>query len=267
MSAKFDLLDRAAIKGLAYANGWDNPLAEDKTCLELGSCLHKATLRLFPCPSGIQAAFSDQRIADALLLRGYLDTQGCVCFGEASEAAAKFFRAASDLANGTPVSQLKPNPAMPKELLPVLEKLAGEPNACEVFRTEALREVLGRVGQNIFRNKLDEYWQGQCAVTCLKLSEALRASHIKPWADCMNDKERLDVYNGLLLSANLDALFDKGLITFDETGQMQISPQVSETDRTILGISGQPMKLRKFAPEHQKYLEYHRDKIFQAQVR
>ena len=64
----------------------------------------------------------------------------------------------------------------------------------------------------------------------------LRASHIKPWARCATDAERLDVKNGLLLAAHLDAAFDCGLIDFDAAGQIRfadgfarptVSPQAS----------------------------------------
>lgn len=46
------------------------------------------------------------------------------------------------------------------------------------------------------------------------------ASHAKPWAECANDAERLDVFNGFLLVANLNALFDRFLISFDDTGRL-----------------------------------------------
>jgi len=38
----------------------------------------------------------------------------------------------------------------------------------------------------------------------------LRASHIKLWAACASDAERLDVHNSLLLSSFWDAAFDRG---------------------------------------------------------
>lgn len=57
-----------------------------------------------------------------------------------------------------------------------------------------------RVGQDIFRQGLMECWESRCAITGLAIPELLRASHIKPWADCATDAERLDVYNGLLLA-------------------------------------------------------------------
>ena len=76
--------------------------------------------------------------------------------------------------------------------------------------TEAERLVVQRVGQDIFRRGLLEYWDGCCAITGLDVPDLLRASHIKPWADCDTDAERLDVFNGLLLAPHLDAAFDSG---------------------------------------------------------
>lgn len=58
------------------------------------------------------------------------------------------------------------------------------------------------------RVALLDFWQGRCCVTGLDVAELLRASHIKPWARCESDDERLDVFNGLLLSPTMDALFD-----------------------------------------------------------
>ncbi|HET9245398.1 MAG TPA: HNH endonuclease signature motif containing protein, partial [Xanthobacteraceae bacterium] len=60
---------------------------------------------------------------------------------------------------------------------------------------------------------------------------ALRASHIKPWRES-SDRERLDPANGLLLTANLDALFNDGLIAFDDEGQMLVSAQLTRKDRS-----------------------------------
>jgi putative restriction endonuclease len=95
--------------------------------------------------------------------------------------------------------------------------------------TEAERLVIQRVGQDLFRSALVDYWQAKCCVTGLMVPELLRASHIKPWADCSSDDERLDVFNGLLLAPHLDALFDGGWITFDDSGHAVISPVCPQT--------------------------------------
>jgi len=89
----------------------------------------------------------------------------------------------------------------------------------------------------------------------------LIASHIKPWRDCTTNKESISKYNGLLLTPNLDALFDAGYITFDNEGSIVISPQLSEADKKILGITNE-MKLKKIAEGHRKFLEYHRTNIY-----
>ena len=72
----------------------------------------------------------------------------------------------------------------------------------------------------------------------------LRASHIVPWADC-DDEQRLNVHNGLLLSALWDAAFDKGLVSFAEDGTVLASQTLSETARRVLGVDTVP-KLRGF---------------------
>jgi len=51
-------------------------------------------------------------------------------------------------------------------------------------------------------------------------------SHIKRWRNS-NNSERLDVYYGLLLTANLDALFDRGLVSIADDGAILISSKVS----------------------------------------
>lgn len=58
-----------------------------------------------------------------------------------------------------------------------------------------------RVGQNKFRDAILDYWGGACALTGMGIPEVLRASHAKLWAECATDAERLDVFNGFLLSA------------------------------------------------------------------
>ena len=75
-------------------------------------------------------------------------------------------------------------------------------------------ELRQRVGQQAYRQAMLDYWGGACAVTGLAWPQALRASHAKPWAKCASCPERLDVFNGLLLSANLDVLFESFLVSF-----------------------------------------------------
>jgi hypothetical protein len=117
-----------------------------------------------------------------------------------------------------------------------------------------------RLGQGRYRRQLMHRWNGACAVTGSRLAAILRASHCKPWRRS-SPQERLDSANGLLLSANLDALFDSGLISFDEFGHMLIAAAVSADERVVLGL---PAPLAR-TPDAtlRRYLADHRAHAFQ----
>lgn len=125
-----------------------------------------------------------------------------------------------------------------------------------VINTEKENLVKCRIGQGDFRDKLIKYWNG-CSVTRYQNTEILIASHIKPWRESTSE-ERLDSFNGLLLTPNLDKLFDKGFISFDDEGKILISKSLINFE--LLGID----KNMKIAIEnkHRKYLNFHRNKIF-----
>ena len=131
--------------------------------------------------------------------------------------------------------------------------------------TEAERLVVQRVGQDIFRRGLQEYWDGRCAITGLDVPELLRASHIKPWVDCNTDAERLDIFNGLLLAPHLDAVFDSGFITVDEDGTVLLSGALRSDARVSLGLD-RSLKIGGLHRAHERYLPWHRSRIFRTGV-
>lgn len=100
------------------------------------------------------------------------------------------------------------------ELAADLEALARE------VPDETERDVLvkARIGQGRFRADVVASWRkGEtCALTSLAVPEMLIASHIKPWRDSSNG-ERLDPMNGLLLAAHADKLFDRFLLSFEQS--------------------------------------------------
>lgn len=147
-------------------------------------------------------------------------------------------------------------------LLKKARKLADFSNK-EIQRTETEGLVKERVGQDIYRDALMNYWGGACAVTGCSLKDALRASHAKPWKDCSTDAECLNVYNGFLLTANLDALFDKGYISFTNDGLIMISDVLlfDGADMSGLGITSD-MKLRWLEEGHLEFLDYHHKKLW-----
>lgn len=123
--------------------------------------------------------------------------------------------------------------------------------------TEAERMVVQRVGQDLFRSALLDYWDGRCCVTGLAVPGLLRASHIKPWAKCESDDERLDVFNGLLLAPHIDALFDGGWISFSDEGYVLVSDTLPPSARMQLGVSSGWI-VHHLKSAHLQYLRYHR---------
>jgi len=125
----------------------------------------------------------------------------------------------------------------------------------DVGPTTRKRLIDARLGQGRFRRDVERMWDGQCAVTGCSVSEVLRASHILAWCDS-EDHEKLDGNNGLLLRADIDALFDRGLISFADTGDMLVADRLSPADRRHLGV---PQALRRRPLVSQRgYLARHR---------
>jgi|HubBroStandDraft_2_1064218.scaffolds.fasta_scaffold90872_2 putative restriction endonuclease len=92
------------------------------------------------------------------------------------------------------------------------EKPEPEPNESgESPEVERDAVIKARRGQGKFRIDVIALWGG-CAVTGCSLAKVLVASHIVPWAECSTDKEKLDPFNGLLLTPNLDKLVDRCLL-------------------------------------------------------
>jgi predicted restriction endonuclease len=122
--------------------------------------------------------------------------------------------------------------------------------------TEAERWVIQRIGQDLFRAALLDYWDSRCPLTGITDPALLRAPHIVPWSDC-NDEQRLDVHNGLLLSALWDAAFDQGLVSFADDGKPLLGPKLSEAARITLGVDA-ASSLRGLRVAHRANLAVHR---------
>jgi predicted restriction endonuclease len=90
----------------------------------------------------------------------------------------------------------------------------------------------------------------------------LRASHIKPWAAADND-EKLDGYNGLLLSPHVDHLFDRGFISFKDSGDILVSKELNPKVLDQWSIHAN-QNVGEFKAAQCFYLDYHRQIIYQA---
>lgn len=122
--------------------------------------------------------------------------------------------------------------------------------------TERERLQAARIGQGDFRNALLIYWKGTCPVAGVDHAGVLRASHIKAWTASTN-AERLDPFNGLLLCAHIDALFDRHLITFEDDGRIRISKAISTDNCERLGLNPD-FKISGLDQRHAPYLAQHR---------
>lgn len=131
-------------------------------------------------------------------------------------------------------------------------------------RTETEAKRAARLGQSGFRADLLLRYNQTCAATGVDMPEILRASHIKPWF-AADPKERLDPYNGLLLSVHLDLLFDRGLITFEDDGRVRFSRALKQSVIQAYGLETE-LKLTKIFPESLKYLDYHRRHVFECAI-
>ena len=125
----------------------------------------------------------------------------------------------------------------------------------EVFRKS-------RRGQGRFRDSVLKL-EPKCRITGVSNPKLLIASHIKPWARCNENAERLDGNNGLMLTPNVDHLFDKGFISFDDEGVLLISDKLYEEDRVRLNleVKVEPIPLSQ---GQKPFMDYHRRYIFQA---
>lgn len=125
--------------------------------------------------------------------------------------------------------------------------------------TERKGLVTSRVGQGAYRKSILHRWEYKCAVSDFNDTKILVASHIVPWRDS-NDDQRLDVDNGILLSPDYDALFDKHIISFENSGKIIIPESKNVRELNKLGITGNE-RIMGLSDGNKYYLEQHRSKI------
>ena len=124
--------------------------------------------------------------------------------------------------------------------------------------TTATNIVASRKGQGLFKSRVSFVEHG-CRVTGARGQRYLIASHIKPW-NKSNNIEKLDGHNGLLLSPHIDRLFDGGLISFSDEGDLLISKHCDSS--IIKAWAIKEMNTGSFKDEQKFYLDYHRNHIF-----
>ena len=130
----------------------------------------------------------------------------------------------------------------------------------DIGATSKSQLVNARRGQGIFKANV-RLNESACRVTGITDPAHLRASHIKPWR-FSNDAEKLNGCNGLLLAPHIDHLFDKGLISFTDSGVMLVSPKLSPDVLNAWNIPAQK-NVGGFSSEQAEFLAFHREEIFE----
>jgi len=141
----------------------------------------------------------------------------------------------------------------------ILDGLDDWPDNKSAAGTNVLALRAKRRGQGLYRLNMRKLWNNQCSVTGCAVKEVLVASHAKAWKDS-NESEKVNEFNGLLLTGTLEKLFDAGLISFAEDGRLLRSSKLCRKDRETLGLTGD-MRLRpnpKLKGRHLPYLKARR---------
>jgi len=130
--------------------------------------------------------------------------------------------------------------------------------------TQTVKEqvILARRGQGLFRQNV-QHLERACRVTKVDHPEHLRASHCKPWRDCETNEERLNGENGLLLTPSIDHLFDRGFISFENMGELLISPVAHHASLNRMGVpTAERLNVGPFSEGQREFLEFHRNYVF-----
>lgn len=140
----------------------------------------------------------------------------------------------------------------------------------ETTRTQVIQ---ARRGQGRFRSNV-EMVETACRVTGVKNPSLLIASHIRPWRSCESGFQRVHGMNGLLLTPDVDLLFDRGFITFEDDGRTRVSSRFDKDDLRRLGLGDLGIVKSgfsdaratwqddRFKPEQCSYLAYHRTQVY-----
>jgi putative restriction endonuclease len=137
------------------------------------------------------------------------------------------------------------------------DSIESDPQIPETDR-EAL--IVARRGQGLFKQRVMQI-ETCCRVTGVGNPTHLRASHSKPWRDSSNE-ERLDGDNGLLLTPTIDHLYDRGFISFEDSGNLIVSPVAHAQSLNRMGvITNRTVNVGAFTSGQRRFLEYHRDPV------
>ena len=139
------------------------------------------------------------------------------------------------------------------EILDDIHQIEGD---VAIPETQRLQLAKARIGQGLFRKRV-MLVDPRCRVTGVEDSRLLIASHIKPWRDASN-ADRINGFNGIMLSPHVDALFDERLISFKDDGRMLVHSSLLQDVLDRWAIR-RDTHVERFRPEQAEFLEHHRN--------
>lgn len=158
-----------------------------------------------------------------------------------------------------PIKQLDTYPysnnKLQQDTVKEMEDTAKEVESLSLSATEKEQLIKVRIGQGKFKRDLLKL-SDKCRLCSISDERFLIGSHIKPWSKCNLSDEQIDPYNGFLLCPNHDALFDKGLISFQDSGEIMISPSLDMTTKAFMNI--RDTDVITIETRHLPYLRWHR---------
>ncbi|MFZ5670389.1 MAG: HNH endonuclease [Pseudomonadota bacterium] len=169
--------------------------------------------------------------------------------------------AAVDLAPLADAATAAPDLAREAEDAAIEAALLADPG---LTATEKQQLATARRGQGVFRERVRAL-EPACRITGVANPWLLIAGHIKPWRLCDTAAERLDGANGLMLTPDLDRLFDRGFITFEADGTVVVSPRLDPEVLERLDLASLPgRRTPPLTPAQAAYMAWHRARVFMS---
>ena len=130
----------------------------------------------------------------------------------------------------------------------------------QLLETEREALIVARRGQGLYKQRVMQI-EKRCRITDVTNPIYLRARHCKPWRDSSND-ERINGENGLLLTPTMDHLFDRGFISFEDSGVLIISPVAHAPSLNRMGVATDHIiNVGTFTQGRKQFLDYHRESV------
>ena len=117
--------------------------------------------------------------------------------------------------------------------VPVAEPTTAEPEDSLEAKAVRFARVEVRPHQAAFRRAVFLACDGKCVISACDVPEAVEAAHLegRRWKDGHNTTA-----DGVLLRRDLHALYDTGLLTFDDSGAVELHTKVVDHYRSFEGV-------------------------------